>query len=212
MIIPQYEAGCPHVTHPSATKLFKNPAEALNLNNFVRLACVKHAASVHPEPGSNSHIKKFFLSVLSDVYPLLFFIVLFLNLELTLGSLINCSVFKDQCLFLLSAFHCQQKLFYHFLFSLSRTFFKFFSTFFQAVFFNFTFVLSQLVALSCSDIYQLYQLISKCQELFLSFFKKFFQLLFNTLFQFFLLSPIGQRQVLIIHTLQKMSTLFLKKF
>ena len=26
---------------------------------FVRLACVKHAASVHPEPGSNSHIKKF---------------------------------------------------------------------------------------------------------------------------------------------------------
>ncbi len=86
MIIPQYEAGCPHVTHPSATKLFKNPAEALNLNNFVRLACVKHAASVHPEPGSNSHIKKFFLSVLSDVYPLLFFIVLFLNLELTLGS------------------------------------------------------------------------------------------------------------------------------
>ena len=24
---------------------------------FVRLACVKHAASVHPEPGSNSHVK-----------------------------------------------------------------------------------------------------------------------------------------------------------
>ena len=23
----------------------------------VRLACVKHAASVHPEPGSNSHVK-----------------------------------------------------------------------------------------------------------------------------------------------------------
>ena len=26
---------------------------------FVRLACVKHAASVHPEPGSNSHVKMF---------------------------------------------------------------------------------------------------------------------------------------------------------
>ena len=25
----------------------------------VRLACVKHAASVHPEPGSNSHVKSF---------------------------------------------------------------------------------------------------------------------------------------------------------
>ena len=24
---------------------------------FVRLACVRHAASVHPEPGSNSHVK-----------------------------------------------------------------------------------------------------------------------------------------------------------
>ena len=24
----------------------------------VRLACVRHAASVHPEPGSNSHVKK----------------------------------------------------------------------------------------------------------------------------------------------------------
>ena len=26
----------------------------------VRLACVKHAASVHPEPGSNSHVKMVF--------------------------------------------------------------------------------------------------------------------------------------------------------
>ena len=57
MIIPQYRAGCPHVTHPSATKINKNPAEALILSIFVRLACVKHAASVHPEPGSNSLIK-----------------------------------------------------------------------------------------------------------------------------------------------------------
>ena len=30
---------------------------SLNLGCFVRLACVKHAASVHPEPGSNSLIK-----------------------------------------------------------------------------------------------------------------------------------------------------------
>ena len=33
--------------------------EVICLKCFVRLACVKHAASVHPEPGSNSH-KKFF--------------------------------------------------------------------------------------------------------------------------------------------------------
>ena len=27
------------------------------LINFARLACVRHAASVRPEPGSNSHVK-----------------------------------------------------------------------------------------------------------------------------------------------------------
>ncbi len=52
-------AGYPHVTHPSAAKLISLPAEALRLNNSARLACVKHAASVHPEPGSNSFIKSF---------------------------------------------------------------------------------------------------------------------------------------------------------
>ena len=46
--IPHSEAGSSRVTHPSATKIF---AEA---NTSVRLACVKRAASVRPEPGSNS--------------------------------------------------------------------------------------------------------------------------------------------------------------
>ena len=32
--------------------------EGIVIRNLVRLACVKHAASVHPEPGSNSHVKK----------------------------------------------------------------------------------------------------------------------------------------------------------
>ena len=31
-------------------------SEEINPRRFVRLACVKHAASVHPEPGSNSHV------------------------------------------------------------------------------------------------------------------------------------------------------------
>ena len=34
--------------------------EVICLICFVRLACVKHAASVHPEPGSNSHKMCFF--------------------------------------------------------------------------------------------------------------------------------------------------------
>ena len=42
------------VTHPCATllRIASNPF-------LVRLACVKHAASVHSEPGSNSPIKSF---------------------------------------------------------------------------------------------------------------------------------------------------------
>ena len=32
-------------------------SEEIIYKRFVRLACVKHAASVHPEPGSNSHVK-----------------------------------------------------------------------------------------------------------------------------------------------------------
>ena len=48
LVIRVYKAGYSRVTHPFATKLFPEG------NNSVRLACVKHAASVRPEPGSNS--------------------------------------------------------------------------------------------------------------------------------------------------------------
>jgi len=37
------------VTHPSATKYYNS-----RIIIFVQLACVKHTASVHPEPESNS--------------------------------------------------------------------------------------------------------------------------------------------------------------
>ena len=56
-VIPLYEAGYPRVTHPSATKLKTILSEEIQVVSSVRLACVKHAASVHPEPGSNSHVK-----------------------------------------------------------------------------------------------------------------------------------------------------------
>ena len=44
---PPLQGRFPRATHPCATK-----AEA-----FVRLACVRHAASVRSEPGSNSHVQ-----------------------------------------------------------------------------------------------------------------------------------------------------------
>ena len=59
--IPLCKAGYPRVTHPSATQSLNRHPEGIVVKCFVRLACVKHAASVHPEPGSNSHIKVFIL-------------------------------------------------------------------------------------------------------------------------------------------------------
>ena len=56
-VLPRLSTSCPTVkgtfpasTHPSATDLF------FSCENYfsVRLACLRHAASVHPEPGSNS--------------------------------------------------------------------------------------------------------------------------------------------------------------
>ena len=49
------------VTHALLTRppLGSNssPPKGIVKMNLVRLACVKHAASVHPEPGSNSHVE-----------------------------------------------------------------------------------------------------------------------------------------------------------
>ena len=42
------------VTHALLTR---PPLSLSRKKNFVRLACVKHAASVYPEPGSNSHVQ-----------------------------------------------------------------------------------------------------------------------------------------------------------
>ena len=46
--IPHLRVGHPRATHPSATPSHSEKCED------VRLACVRHAASVYPEPGSNS--------------------------------------------------------------------------------------------------------------------------------------------------------------
>ena len=39
-----------------------------HVKRFVRLACVRHAASVHPEPGSNSHVKVFPVQIFSGFF------------------------------------------------------------------------------------------------------------------------------------------------
>ena len=55
VVIPHTEADCSRVTHPSATD------QGTEVPLTVRLECVMHAASVNPEPGSNS-LKNVYLS------------------------------------------------------------------------------------------------------------------------------------------------------
>ena len=52
--IPLLWAGYSRVTRPSATVHSLNLPEGIINELLVRLACVRHAASVRPEPGSNS--------------------------------------------------------------------------------------------------------------------------------------------------------------
>ena len=130
-VVPQYKAGYPRVTHPSAT----NFSIARLHEKSVRLACVRHAASVHPEPGSNSHVKMVFVScqfylALFTVNSGSFFVFrlscLFLNFSENLG------IFRVALLFI-----CQRSVFlslllfsaatlisYHDRFRLSTTFLK----------------------------------------------------------------------------------------
>ena len=59
-----------NTSFPVVSRLERQVAHALLtrpplsvLLHSVRLECVMHAASVHPEPGSNSRLKKFYLSL-----------------------------------------------------------------------------------------------------------------------------------------------------
>ncbi len=63
MVVPIFRAGFSRVTHPFATLPYDPKVES------VRLACVKRAASVRPEPGSNSSVYIFPLTrVFAEVH------------------------------------------------------------------------------------------------------------------------------------------------
>ena len=94
---------------------------------FARLACVKHAASVHPEPGSNS-LKKF---VQDQIFAWLNFIPFYLLWFCSLRTKFFWT-FKDMSLFSYQGswfVAVQQQLLYHIMFvsvcqELFSTFFK----------------------------------------------------------------------------------------
>ena len=104
----------------------------------VRLECVKHAASVHPEPGSNS-LKNCILPSFADELKSFFqsFNSKLLTLVLCVQSLINenlirliccCSIFKDRC-FCRSSVERSCSISY--MFPFVNTFFKSFFNFFN---------------------------------------------------------------------------------
>ena len=110
----------------------------------VRLACVKHAASVHPEPGSNSLIKCLItqdnqLAISRFTVFGLFNrsqIMKFVSYEPNRIRIFRCSCVKNfresyvfHCLVIKVVCLATACLLYHISFSLSRTFFKFFQSF-----------------------------------------------------------------------------------
>ncbi len=134
--IPLSKAGCSRVTHPSATK---------NLNYkpkfSVRLACVKRAASVRPEPGSNSFFNS--ISISFRLMKSILFITLALLLRIFsifawFFFLVSSKEFQGSLLFFLALFNFQDAVeptitrlvhyitFYWICQPLFQSFFKFF--------------------------------------------------------------------------------------
>ena len=124
---------------------------------FARLACVKHAASVHPEPGSNS-LKKFVQDqnlAWLIFYPVLFTLVLFFKNYI----LLNFQGYVTVQLSRFFVFRCSSATFtsYHVRFSLSRTFLTFFQKFFWSSFVTHSASIDFITVFRC------------CQQLFSTF-------------------------------------------
>ena len=66
--IPHLWAGYSRVTRPSATVHLLNLPEGIINRFLVRLACVRHAASVRPEPGSNSRLSLLYIHSIKECY------------------------------------------------------------------------------------------------------------------------------------------------
>ena len=98
------------VTHALLTrpplKCFKIWPKSHQRNISVRLACVKHAASVHPEPGSNSLIIKFVPSVSFCWLPFLLLGFHSLNFSLLEKCFFLFEIFRVALLFICQGSVC----------------------------------------------------------------------------------------------------------
>ena len=123
---------------PLSHKIFIS--EENQIECFVRLACVKHAASVHPEPGSNSHVKSFFPpeliwqlirnNVLIYCFKVASLIEAFLNYSQNLSRFFTVQLSRFFAL-LLSRISRSAWLYYHDVNPLSTLFYIFFKNIFK---------------------------------------------------------------------------------
>ena len=150
-VIPLLKAGCSRVTHPSAT----DPRSKLLFT--VRLACVKRAASVRPEPGSNSLVSLYFNSLFRElkIYP-----VQFSKTDFQFFSLFLTSFNYSQLRFIQALLGIFKGFFWSFIVQFSR--------------FRFTQKLSFEPSLSCETAYLLYHIFLSLSSTFSTFFKFFF--------------------------------------
>ena len=118
------KVGYSRVTHPSAANpSFRHPG-GIWKNIIARLACVRRAASVRPEPGSNSQLKfdTALLKSITDLFPLSFIFAMCLFVY-------SLTLFNYQGYFL-SLSVLATSILYNFQSLLSRTFFKLFCFYF----------------------------------------------------------------------------------
>ena len=108
MLSPSYG----QVTHVLLTRSpLSSQWKQASIEKTVRLACIRHAASVRPEPGSNSHVNvdscteilhvklialNFLLTLCLRYYVSPSFASTEIEAPCTFGSFILCSVFKGQ--------------------------------------------------------------------------------------------------------------------
>ena len=132
---PPVQGRLPTRYSPVRHSVFRNPPKS-HPKSLVRLACVKHAASVHPEPGSNSLIKCVWFGQNNYLAIHSLFTVFkgqFLEFKTfqEFSRLFHCSVIKVLKLFLCCLSTGATLISYHSFFSLSTTFFNFFIFFFH---------------------------------------------------------------------------------
>ena len=136
---PPVQGRLPTRYSPVRHSVFWNPPKS-HPKSLVRLACVKHAASVHPEPGSNSLIKCVWFGQNNYLAIHSLFTVFkgqFLKNKTfqEFSRLFHCSVIKVLKLFLCCLSTGATLISYHSFFSLSTTFFNFFNFFIYPLFF-----------------------------------------------------------------------------